>query len=204
MYNPIYIVRHVPHMSERVNCVQTLKQAIPDLVVIEDLEQKPMETFIKAITFDNERPLITLEDDIELCDDFCDIVTKRVREAPYSVINFFGSCRSKRSHSKYQKGRYFKWTQCVYFPPGYGEMIADYLPTWREVTGPKLLAKFASYTPYTVDTLYDHMVAAWLDSRGEDYYISLPALVQHLPVKSVTHSGLPTTRQNQTFKKVVV
>jgi len=202
---PLYIVRHVA-TPERIACVNELKRHIPDLIVIEDTDKDPMGTFCKALTYDISRPIVQLEDDIELCDDFVNIIERRIEEAPNAVINFFGHIKSKRTRSKWQKGKYFLWLQCTYFPPGYGDMIADYWPIWRDIKGPEYISQMSHMSKsylYTVDTLFDQLVAFWLDSRNESYYVSLPALVQHLPITSALHSELSVNRQNKTFTKRV-
>lgn len=194
---PKYVVQHVA-TPERIKCVERLSHEIPGLIVVEDTENKPMETFLKALTVDS-CPIVRLEDDIQLCDDFCNIIQQRISEAPNHIINFFGSCKSKDKKSKWKKGKYFLWLQCCYFPAGYGEMIADYLPIWRETSSKGIMDIDPNCGFYTVDTLFDRMVGAWLDSRGESYYVSLPALVQHLPIISVINPKLSVYRQNKTF-----
>ena len=199
---PLYVVRHVA-TSERIACVNAIRQQVPELIVVEDKHNDPMGTFCKALSYDASRPIVQLEDDIELCNHFVDILAHRVNDAPHAIINFFGHCGSKRTKSKWQKGKYFLWLQCTYFPAGYGNMIAEYWPTWRDVDSHKFTRTFPADWYYKAETLFDRMVGAWLTSRDESYYISLPALVQHLPITSVIDPRLPVNRQNQTFTKAV-
>jgi len=195
----VYIVRHVA-TPERVKCVEALKKVIPDLVVLEDTGGKPMETFIAALRYDKNRPIIMLEDDVELTEDFCNKIKERVKEAPHRIINFFGDCGSKNRISKWRDGKHFCWLQCCYFPTGYGDMIADYYPQWK-IEIEKLLEHSERIGMRSTDTFFDGMVAHWLASRNERYYISLPALVQHLPFESVVDPTRSKNRQCKSFVK---
>lgn len=197
---PLYIVRHVA-TPERVECIKTLRSQIPVLIVIEDRDKDPMGTFCKALSYDANKPIVMLEDDIELCNNFVEVIEQRIQKIPGSVINFFGNCKSNSRRSRWQKGKYFLWLQCVYFPPGYGNLIADYWPTWRDIKSREVFKKNPNTSLYTTETLFDHMVASWLESRNESYYVSLPALVQHLPIASAINPKLSTNRQNKTFVK---
>jgi hypothetical protein len=179
-----YIVRCV---EERLEIVAKLKTAIPGLTIYQDIVRDPygMSAFIVALRLAGEGPAVMLEDDIELCDNFCPRAEEIILGRPYSIINFF-SFSDNIQFSRHVSGKNFSWTQCFYLPAGYGNRIADFYPAWDRNQ------KYGGF---------DWLVRDWLTVRQESYYVHVPSLVQHLNLKSVINPKRSTKRQSPTFVK---
>lgn len=164
--NLVYVVRCVP---QRMIHVLEVKKQIPELIVYQDRDGNAMYSFIKALRLIGERPAVLMEDDIKLTSNFKSKAEAVIAEHPGTIISFFTLAR-KITHSEWRGGSRFSSNLCTYFPPGYAVQIADYYDEWtRKEEHP---------------TGYDLMIADWLKSRKERYYLHQPSLVQHLHLVS--------------------
>ena len=76
--------------------------------------------------------------------------------------------------------------QCFYLPELYSKSIYEYYTTWdKKEEHP---------------TGYDILIADFLKSRKEKYWIHVPSLVQHRKVKSIINSRRGNNRQSKTFE----
>ena len=180
--NLLYLVRCVP---SRQKYVEKMKSQIPGLVIYNDTDGNAMKSFIKSLRLIGNRAAIILEDDVELTSHFCEKAEEVMRKHPQSFITFFHLSKVNLT-SRWEPGSKFCMAQCIYIPEGYATQIADYYPKWtRKEEHP---------------TGTDLMIADWLKSRKEKYYIHCPSLVQHLPIVSVINNRRSKFRQSATYK----
>lgn len=160
---------------------------IQGLIVVQDKTSNAMQTFLEAMNIVGDCAAIHLEDDIILTSQFLPKIAATIQRIPNTVIQFF-SMRSAdlTIGSRYEPGRTFMMNQCFYLPIGYSRMIKDYYPIWpnkeKHPTG------------------YDILIADWLKSRKEKYYIYVPSLVQHRQCRSLINSRRSRSRQSLTFE----
>jgi len=163
-----------------------MRDQIPNLVAFQDTKGHAMVTFLESLGFIQDRPCVMLEDDIELTSNFCAKIEPVIAAHPASFKTFF-SLSKKYTASRWANGGNFCMSQCLYFPPGYALHIAQYYADWpRKEEHP---------------TGYDFLIADWLKSRKERYYIHCPSLVQHLPVVSLIDGRRSKFRQSPTFER---
>jgi hypothetical protein len=179
-----YIVRYV---DQRLGTVEKLESQIPGLILYRDAfgsqeEIKGISAFIVALRLAGNDPAVIMEDDIELCSDFCRKAEAVIATRTHSVISFF-------SYTKRKSGYYpnFSWLQCAYFPAGYCNRIADFYPAWNRHQKGGLGV--------------DWLVKDWLKVRREPFWLHCPSLVQHLPLESVIDPTLSRRRQSPTFTR---
>ena len=176
-----YVMRAV---SSRMKLVGPVKEQIPRLEILIDRSGNAMQSFLEALSVIGDRPVILLEDDIKLTSQFCEKAEKAVGNFPKSVIKFFDLSK-KQTQSRWESGAKFCSTLCIYLPANYATQITDFYPAWeRKEIHP---------------TGTDILIADWLKSRKERYYVYCPSLVQHLPVVSVINSRRSKYRQSITF-----
>lgn len=168
--------------------ISHLKKAIDDLIVYVDYNHDAMGSFLNAITY-TEGPLVMLEDDIELCDNFVEKIKEAIMQYPNHIINFF-SLRKKDYELKkpYEElGSKFMMNQCNYIPSGYGNQIAEFYKTWtRKMEHP---------------TGYDILMADWMKSNKLKYIQWFPHLVNHIECKSLINPKRSSKRTDKLFDK---
>lgn len=174
-------------VKSRMNCVEYLRKYIPEAHILFDTSNNAMMTFLEAMREAGEGPCVHMEDDIYLTCGFREKLEECISRHLSEVIQFF-SMRGKdiTIGSRFELGRTFMMNQCFYLPAGYSRMIADYYPSWPQ----KDIHK----------TGYDILIADFLRSRKEQYYIHVPSLVQHRVGISVINSKRPRVRQAKIFK----
>lgn len=174
--------------------VEKLKQQIPELNVVMCGKDTVFQEFIKAFDIEEEYDgLILLEDDIQLCKNFKEKAEELVKQHKEEVVSMFESaCSRGELKSEYRPGRNFAWNQCNYYPKKVCRLIAD----------PDMLPKFKEYfytklnEPWNYPS--DRYVAYVLGVYKIKYYMSVPFLVQHMPLKS-NFKGRPLNRQSRYF-----
>lgn len=176
-----YILRLVP---EREQFVPEVLEQIPHLEIVRDQTRNSMDTMLRALLTTGDDPAVHLEDDIELTSDFRAKIEPEIERRPHELVQFFSRRKADREvGSRYEPGRTFLMTQCFYLPAGYAAALYDYYPRWDK------RLRYAAI---------DIIVADWLAMRREKYWIHVPSLVQHRPVKSaIGHAG--SNRQSATF-----
>lgn len=186
-----YIVRTVSWAPERLKNVERMLEQIPALEVHTDEVRDGYRSFLDVCEKVNDTGAVVLEDDVELCSDFCEQVERVITEyGADKVINFF-----ERPKVYFATGRVggsqFLWTQCVYLPPGLpGKIIAHYdafkknhPDRWRGMA-------------------YDRLIAYALTKERIPYWRIRPCLVQHLPFKSAIGSR-STYRQSPYYIEIL-
>lgn len=165
-----------------------LIRCIPGLIVVQDTTQNAMDTFLEALRVAGNDPAVHIEDDIILTSHFCEKLQSAIAERPGEVIQFFSMRKADiEIGSRYDSGRTFMMNQCFYLPAKYSAWIMEYYRVWsRKETHP---------------TGYDILIADWLKSRKEKYYIYVPSLVQHRKCKSLINPRRGNNRQSLTFRE---
>jgi len=183
MYDLIYMVRCVP---QRMKYVKVIQEQIPELIVFQDKDGCAMKSFIKALRLIGERRAILLEDDVLLTSNFKEKAHAVIEQYPDSIINFFTGMSKLVTEAKWRAGSSFSCNPCTYYPKGYGTIIADYYDVWEgKIKHP---------------TGTDIIIADWLKSRKERWYMHYPSLVQHLPGISAIDPRRPRNRKCYTFE----
>lgn len=180
-----YIIRLMP---EREKFLPEIKEQIPNLIIVRDKTRNAMDTFLDALEAAGEDAAVHLEDDIILTNNFKKKIERVIADHKNEVVQFF-SRRKKDLEvgSRYEPGSSFIYGQCFYLPDGYSKMIREYYPSWeRKEEHP---------------TGLDYMVADFLKSRKERYFLHVPSLVDHRAVTSLIDSRRSRFRQSKTFKK---
>ncbi len=173
-------------MPERAVWLPEIREQIPHLEVVHDLTRNEMETFLRALTEVGRDPIVMLEDDIQLTGDFRTNIEPVIAAHPKNVMQFFSLRKNDAEKgSRWMSGSTYLMNQCCYLPAGYAEQIYAYYPVWpsrrRDGTGT------------------DTIIANWLASRREKYWLHVPSLVQHRVAKSMIDPRRSSKRQSVTF-----
>lgn len=94
---------------------------IPHEVIL-DTERKPIDGFIKLLEQTSGEKRVILEDDLVLCHNFVEEISKVIEEYPDDIINFF------TKPDRYFTTSYdsiFAFNQCTYYPEWVGKEITD-------------------------------------------------------------------------------
>lgn len=174
-----YIVQTVPSRS-----IEYLKSKIDNLEVYVDYDKDPVKAFAGVMKMGGNDAFVRLEDDIELTSDFQNKLGSVVSKYPDKVISFFTTKKSVKE-TCLMRGRTLLMIQCVYFPVGYGNLIADYYLRWDRI----------SEKPVGLD----YMLGDFLHSRKEKYVLYQPSLVQHLECVSAINGCRSKKRQSITY-----
>lgn len=178
--------------------MKIIVRKMPDMVLDKSFKQiegmyetcyngNAMETFLKSLEMSQDDDCLNLEDDIILCDDFIDEITKVISKHPKSVITFFTLKDVKETTA--MAGRTFCMNQCVYMPKWFNKILLDYYPKWKHTERGK-----------ANPTGYDYMMGDLLSILGEKYILSVPCLVQHMEMKSRINPKRSSKRQTKNFK----
>jgi hypothetical protein len=178
-----YVVMSVP---TRRGVVEYLRQHIPNLIVVEDDGSGIMVTHQRALRATNGEPFVLLEDDVLLTQNFVVKAETVIAERQDDVITFFSRRKDDLTlGSRYMNPMAFYMAQCLYFPSGVGPAIADY--------------HAISPTIEKDPTASDRVIAAWCKQDGRKIWISVPSLVEHLPLTSAVDTRRSKNRQSLTF-----
>lgn len=173
-------------VQERLSCVSYLREHLLGAEFVFDTTKNAMDTFLRAMLMAGQESCVHMEEDIYITRGFTDKLNKVLAGHSNEVVQFFSMRKGDIViGSRYDSGRTFMMNQCFYLPAGYSRMIHDYYPLWPQ----KEIHK----------TGYDIMIADFLKSRKERYFISVPSLVQHRRGISVINPRRPRARQSQTF-----
>lgn len=176
-----YIVRAIK--SRRAFVEEILKQ-IPEAEVLWDTSGNAMQSYLNACLIAGEDPVVLLEDDIILTDNFKAKIEKVIEKYPEMLINFF-SLSKKHLAPHFKRGREYCMNQCEYLPPGFASRVLEAYKTWPDKE--------------KHPTAYDFLVGyAW--GRNTPYLVWCPSLVQHRQVKSAIDPRRSSKRQSVTFE----
>ena len=161
---------------------------IPNAFIVTDYRHDAMGNFLNAISYTDDA-FVLLEDDAELCNDFCSRIEDAISQYPDTMINFFSLRKidyEKGEPFHVSGGRYLG-NVCVYFPKGFGVAIADFYKEWSgKIENP---------------TGNDLLVADWLKSKGLKYIQWFPHLVNHKVGKSLIDPRRSSKRTDNRFQK---
>lgn len=148
-------------------------------------------TFQRALEQAGDESCLHLEDDIILTSNFLEKVNKVISERPNQVIQFFSMRKADLEvGSRLESGRTFMCALCFYLPKGMSKEVKDYNAQWEldnesQMHGAPL----------------DVALADYLKSKKLKYFINVPSLVEHLPIKSSIDKRRSSKRQSKTFIK---
>ena len=168
--------------------ISEMKEKIPNLFVLVDYNHDAMGSFLNALTY-TDGPMVILEDDAELCENFVNKVEEAISQYPSQIINFF-SLRKKdyEIRKPYEEsGAKFIGNVCNYLPAQYGKKIAEYYKVWkRKEEHP---------------TGYDLLMADWMKENKLKYIQWFPHLVNHKECKSLINPKRSSKRTDKNFNK---
>ena len=164
-----------------------MHNAIPNLVTLIDHKHDAMENFLAAMNY-SDGPIVHLEDDIILCDDFYNRVMEAIAQYPDTVIQFFSMRKDDLTKgTRFVPGSTFSMNQCFYLPAGIGPRIAEF---WK-----------TSSRQEEAGAPYDLLMADFFKANKMKYLIWVPNLVDHKVCCSRIDSRRSSKRQSLTFKK---
>lgn len=173
-------------VKQRLPNIESYKEQIPNLEIFLDRYGHSFYSFIRALSDMCDDPVVLLEDDVILCDDFVKRVEMEIAKKPQEIIQFF-SMRGKDSEVGSRYDNKFSMNQCTYYPPGMCRKLVDfyYDSRWRHHVG----------------SGSDIFVREYLNTMRIKYWIACPSLVQHIEGKSVIDPRRSSRRTSKTFKK---
>ena len=170
--------------GQREAFLSYLQERLPHLEIVYDTTGDAWDTFMASLVLQGADPAIHIEDDILLTRDFISKSEAVIAERPQTMIQFF-SMRQKDLTVGSRFDRKFCMNQCTDFPAGYNTQLLAFASTYVWNPGDR--------------APYDTMMDAWLRSRREAYWISVPSLVDHRIAKSLIDSRRSSKRQAFTF-----
>ena len=99
------------------------KELGTDYVLLIDKEHKPLESFIYQLKHISEWDSLLLEDDVILCENFLEEITKAIKSFPNKIINFFTAPFDY--FTTHVCIEHFVYNQCTYYPKGMSKIIAE-------------------------------------------------------------------------------
>lgn len=179
------IIRAVP---ERMGIVRSFTGQIAPIKTIiscDHQRQGAMKNFYMALSLAGEDSAIHMEDDVELTSDFSGKIIRAINRRPNDVIQFFSMRQADIDFgSRYDSN--FIGGLCFYLPKGMSRAILEY--KWPGI----------EKHPSGLDL----MVNDFLKENKIKYYIHVPNLVDHLPIKSAIDPRRGSTnRVSKTFVK---
>lgn len=180
------IVMAVPWEPARVRSVREMREQVPGIEIVWAAplpEGTATHTWLRALDAAGDSPVVLLEDDVELAPRWLERVTAAIEERPDQVIQFFSMRKADLTvGSREEPGRTFLMNQCFYLPRGAARALAAFS---RE--------HFAGNTSGN-----DLTTREWLKETGQTYWIHVPSLVQHRPLRSMI-GPRSSRRQSPTF-----
>lgn len=177
------IVRAV---ESRRSYLEELLLQIPEAQVVFDQYHDPMETFVRALRVAGDDPVIHLEEDAILCENFLDRAIAVISTHIHEVVQFF----SMHPDDPIKGARYydhFVGAVCFYLPAQYSSWLADYAPCW-----PK---RFSN--PTAVDIMLRHWMRK--ERNNEPHWLCIPNLADHRIGPSSIDQTRPERRQSLTY-----
>ncbi len=178
-----FIMLAVP---EREVWIPEIQAQIPQLEVVRDLTRNVLDTFMRALLEVGDGPAVLLEDDILLTGDFVPKIESAIALRPTMLQQFFSLRKTDiLLGSRLMPGPSFCMGQCYYVPGGFAAALYEYWPFWPG--------------RYKHPIGNDTVVAGFLASRREKYWLHVPSLVQHRIAKSAIDPRRSSRRQSPSF-----
>lgn len=183
--------------SGREHFVEELLQEIPQAIVNFDdfptadpYKSTAYRNWRRSLSLAGDSPVVMLEDDIILCDNFQSRIKEAIAERPDEVIQFFSMRKDDLLiGSRYLGGSSFLMLQCYYLPAGVAKGV------WE------LSDSFAKDRPPNDLCPSDPCVAEYMRRNKMKYWLHVPNLVDHRVTKSRIDPRRSSKRQSKTFKK---
>jgi hypothetical protein len=172
-------------VRERQPYVDYLMENLPDAEVCWDTTRNAMNTFLDALRMAGDDPVIHMEDDAVLAENFRERVQAEIAKRPNTVIQFFSMRKDDIEVGCRMDGNFLA-AVCFYFPAGYSKELLAYFPIWGN----------RKIHPTGLDT----MIGDWLKKRKERYWIVVPNLANHQIGKSAIDSRRSSKRVSKTFQ----
>lgn len=164
------------------------QEMIPNLMIIKDKTRNAYDTFQMALAQAYGSGAVHLEDDIILCKDFYNKITKIINEHPNDVIQFFSMRKDDLTiGTRYILGSKFLMGQCFYIPESLSKDLYIYSYNWERI----------KEHPTGLDT----MISDFLKLYKISYLNIVPNLVNHKCLKSRIDPRRSSKRQSLTFKE---
>jgi hypothetical protein len=178
------LIMAVPWVPERTLRAVKLMHLVGGRIVWDE-KHDGMDTWLRTLDEAGIEPVIILEDDVILSSRWQEAVEAEIDDHPTSVIQFFSRGKDDLIHgSRWRPGSSFSMNQCYYLPAGAAWSLRLFADTWMQ--------------EHPGDNGYDLLMAAWLKSTGQRYWLRVPSLVQHEEWKSQLGSR-SSKRQSTTF-----
>ena len=126
-----------------------------------DKDHRPVESFIEQLGIISEFDSVLLEDDVILCKDFVNEITKVIKSYPGVIINFFDS--PIEYYTTHYTTHAFCYNQCTFYPKGISGKLVEPMIRLRQ--------------PYNQ---YDTLVNKAIQDLKLVYVRYRPTLVQHI------------------------
>lgn len=183
------LVMGVPWVQERVRSVAEIISHVPDVETVWDRNHDAMDTWRLVLDTAGFDPVVILEDDVELTDDWRTKVEEAVSHHPDHIIQFFSMRKADQTTgSRWEPGRTFSMNQCYYLPARVAHHLLQYSQDWAE--------RFPEHP-----TGYDLLMGQWMKENKLRYWLHVPSLVQHRNWRSEINPKRSGARQSKTFTK---
>ncbi len=150
-----------------------------------DYEHRYVKSYINALYKINDYNAVLMEDDIILCNNFEEEITKVIEDYPNSIINFFTA--PDRFFTTHYTER-FNYNQCTYFPKGIASILAD-----------EMMKLYIPEETLRLTQRYGHLLNRSLHNLSIPIVVYRPALVQHIDGIS-TYDNTMNSRNTIYFK----
>ena len=180
------LIQAVPWVPERLQQAYALAEQTGGTIVW-DTEHHAFETWKLVLAYAGQSPVVILEDDVTLTDNWAQKVQAAIDAHPDVVIQFFSMRGDDLTvGSRWEPGRTFLMNQCYYLPAGAAAALLAHSEEWA-----------AQHPEHP--TGYDLAMADWLKRTKQKYWLHVPSLVQHKPWRSEINPRRPRNRQSGTF-----
>lgn len=152
------------HLSEQVGAE-----------IVWDTRRSALSTWRAMLRMAGDDPVICLQDDVRLCDDWRDKVEAVIAAHPDVLIQFFAQ---KLKVAGLRSSGYFIMAQCYYLPAGGARDLLDFA---------------RNFAPGRV--AQDEIILFWLRATRQQFWLEAPSLVQHEPWTSVIDPTRSTGRR---------
>lgn len=166
--------------------ISNIQKAVPQVRVVYDRIRNNYDTFRQGLKSAGNYPLVLMEDDIDLCENFQARVLEEINLRPNDFITFFSGGRNYYgSHYLDMTGMGIVWIQCFYYPPKMAAEFLRFTYLWRD------------RVRYNTGT--DRSLATFIRMNQYKCYQVIPNLVQHRQVVSEIYRGRSTHRTSPNF-----
>jgi len=169
--------------------VKEMQEQIPHLEICTDTTRNKYSayaTFLRCLEMGGNEPVVHLEDDAILCENFIEKIEAAIAQHPLNVIQFFSMRKDDLTiGSRWQAGAKYMMNQCFYSPKNFDALLLEYGKSWSR------LEQHPNGT--------DEMMADFLKERKARYWNHVPNLVDHRVAKSMIDPRRSSKRQSKTF-----